>query len=538
MTSNPSASPSCFVDIYPYEGGLYTLTSGDVLSVQTSKSIMEDVGTFRIVLAPSVVKRLSWAQVITPMSFAVIAMQRGNRSNVVMLGVVTRVTEQQIWNPGAPVTRAIVIEGQDFGYFLNLPDYYSLWFLAASATPSDVSLSDIVTMGLQQGKPADVGRTWYDTIMIGNGVLKNTGFRYNGTLVPFGDAVKTRFEDYDTNIPVTDYFLGVNDSWFRKFRAIFPSPFYEFFVTTDSGDTYGESGGPQAAFSAQGMRPQIVAAPAVVARINPLPTLVSSIKDGATSFDSIDVSRWTALKQYDLDGLGFLNSEVRFSEEAIANFYTLNPTWFSGLIGANSNNIVQPVYLYGGAADYASIARYGYRPQILNTLWFSTSPTAVSDDTSSFQQQLATALGRLAAYYEPLALMANATVRMNLRPDIEIGNRFTYAPFRLGPTQDVTTWDFYIETVSHTYVFGGETTTTLSLGRGLPSKVYGDTNTNGLLYNIHIGNAQRFQGDYKTGLPSGSQPALTGISSSKSFAEQLSALERLYTTPQLVTSSP
>ena len=73
-----------------------------------------------------------------------------------------------------------------------------------------------------------------------------------------------------------------------------------------------------------------------------------------------------------------------------------------------------------------------------------------------------------------------------------------YAPFEGGPT-----YDFYIESVRHAYRFGGRCTTTLGLTRGLPSSVYQDPSMGGILTQMHLGNAQRINGVYATGIPAG-----------------------------------
>ena len=145
---------------------------------------------------------------------------------------------------------------------------------------------------------------------------------------------------------------------------------------------------------------------------------------------------------------------------------------------------------------------------------------------------MATLLGRLCGYYEATPLMARAAPTTWLRPDIEIGSKFTYAPFR-----DGVNWDFYIEKVMHSYVFGGPSKTQLTLSRGLPSSIYNDSSSTGLLYNIHIGNAQRVGGVYKIGLPSGSAAPLTAVPP-KQFSDWMISLDTLYVTPQGVSATP
>jgi hypothetical protein len=87
--------------------------------------------------------------------------------------------------------------------------------------------------------------------------------------------------------------------------------------------------------------------------------------------------------------------------------------------------------------------------------------------------------------------MAVGSVVMPLRPDIMPGCKFEYAPFRGGEL-----WTFYIEAAEHDYNFGGDSTTTLFLSRGLPSSVYADMSQKGIFYGVLTGTAERFEGEY------------------------------------------
>lgn len=513
----------CCVDVYPFEGGALTLQGGQVLSCNVTKMLFQDAGTFRIVLAPGTAgpAGLSWSQIITPMSLAVIGLRRAGVAKIPMIGVVTSVSETQTWQHGQTTTRAIIIEGVDIAYFFTKTDFYTLWYLAAIGDASIGSTS----AGLLFGDPGTIGKTWFEKIMAG-GVFAKTFVPYKGSQVLFSAMLAERFDLYDATVPYGDYFLGANGPWFSKFRQIFLFPFYEFFVTTDStSGAYGESGGT--AFQTSVFAEQASATPAVIARLNPVPALVSSVKNGTPSFDSIDVSKWNALTLFDLQGAGPLETNISFSEAELYNFYALNPTWMLGQNGASNSNIQQFLFNYAVVVDRASVNRYGYRPLNAQTLWFTdiTGQVAKSGQ-ADLPQLMATLLGRLCGYYEATALMARASVKTWLRPEIQIGTRFRYQPFKTPET-----WDFYIEGVSHDFVFGGESVTRLSLGRGLPTSVYADSGAGGVLFNLHIGNAQRIGGTYKTGLPAGSAAPLTAVAPTE-FATWMLQLDKAYITPQ------
>ena len=127
--------------------------------------------------------------------------------------------------------------------------------------------------------------------------------------------------------------------------------------------------------------------------------------------------------------------------------------------------------------------------------------------------------------------MLRGQVTIPLAPSIRIGTRFRYTPFKNALPDDAP-WDFYVEEVTHRFVFGGQSSTTLALTRGLPSSVYADSGSGGLLRAVYTGNARRQDGLYVPGLPAGTGEGLQVFSTqenSNSLAGQMSAT---YVTPQ------
>lgn len=541
--SNPNAAlnanPVVFIDIYTPEGGQFTFSSSTasaaVLSVQVMNSINR-LGTFRIVLAPQFLPNsanLSWSQIITPMSTVIIGMKRGISHNIVMVGLVSEVQETQSWGEGRGVQRQIVISGTDFEKYFDTPDYYSLFFLASTAAGSQNNVAGALSDGLITGDPGQVAENWFENIMLNNGVLENTSVPFGGAKVQLANCIGSSFDRYDTQIPFGYYFIGMNERWSDKFREILQSPFYEFFITTAgfSGNfinPFGVEGFFD--FTCKGLQGDD-ASPIVIGRKTPFPMLTGTVgENNAPSFGSVDSSLWNALSSYtpDISPSSFLSSTVNFSDSVVYNFYIINPYYATGQIGGSNQNFLPPVYQMGGAYDPASIARYGFRPQILGTHWMADttgSITASGFTQESMWQLAATLLARLASVYEPLPLMAEAEVSIFLRPDIQIGQRFVYAPFR-----DLQSWTFYIESVTHNFNFGGRSSTTLNLSRGLPTDVYGNS---GLLQNILTGNAQRLNGKYVSGLPEqfNGISALKGLSVAD-LAKWTETLQQFYTSAQ------
>lgn len=569
---NP-ASLACYVDIYTPEGSQYSFSSfngmGAILQLTTNKNIMERVGTFQLVLAPQTLTppksqnsqnsqtatqtgNLSWSQILTPMSTVIVGFQRGVRHGIVMIGLISSVRETQTWQTGRGVQRTITITGEDFGKYLEFPDYYSLFFLA-STTGDQTDASTLLNQGLTHGDPGAIAKTWFTSICL-KVLFANTYIAYKGGSISMQVAFGYEFDTFDADyqIPFGYYYLGSNSHWADKFEEILQPPFYEYFVTT-AGYTNGINSPYKIqsqlyTFGCNGL-PNDDASPVIIGRVNPWPRLVTpssasqSIQEEQPgliylpdfSSATVDTSLWDALTEYTLDvsNNSFISSAVEFSDSTLANFFVINPYFATGQLGGSNQNIIAPLYLVGGAADFASIARYGFRPQIIGTYWFAdtdgfTAQQQASNTSSppaDFGALYAILLGRLASIYEPLGLMARASCVTNIRPDIQIGNKFTYAPFR-----DQVPWTFYIDLVDHSFNFGGVSTTTLGLSRGLPKSVYEDPN---LLKAILTGNAQRVNGQYQVGIPAefSSQPTLSGLSLN-SLANWIQTIQQYYGSPQ------
>lgn len=489
------------IDVYPYEGGQYTLSDSNsfLLGVNTQKNLYSPYGTFSISLSPGGPTGTTfptWTQILTPYSFVIISAVRGGIAQTIMFGLVLSATEQQQWTPNG-ARRMITVQGADIGFLFADAAYYNLAFLygsAASALGGPGMLS-AQSLGLIQGTPASMATTWFTKIMAGGngsggadgGILSTMKFNINGQTHSFSDLVGYWFEEFNgaVDIPLGANFLADQGSWLGKFQALLQSPWYEFFVTTAPSGTYSSATegtaiqpknshyGPSEVF--------------VIGRVNPLPFLTNS----GGSF-SMNTDKWQQLTPFDLQGASFLSSSVSFSAEGVRNFYLINPAAVSQLLGAANGNINPFLATQVLYKDQTSIDRYGYKPEITETQWFYDPDGVYAQGHSggSLQDLYKDLLLRVVSMYEPAALMARASVTMPLRPDIMIGNVFTYTPFR-----DGVLWKFYIEGVSHDFGFGDAGSTALTLGRGLPATVYND---NALLAAIHSGKAARIAGTYST----------------------------------------
>ena len=553
-----AASPMLAIEVYPYEGGAYTIQGGQILRAQVRRTIRDiQPDTFSIELAPGgpdgIESRVTWSEIITPQSFILIGGQRGVAAAIMLAGIVTNPGETQQWQTteqGTQAARRQHLIGQDFTWYFNSFNWYALTFLGltAGAALGPTGIPALLNQGLIGGSsaansnPALVGSGWYSTVMAGpSGILGSTYVPYQqGSQLPFRTVVSTIWEQYENVfIPFGDFYWAAEGTWSSKFAAIFPRPFYEFFVATAPSDAYSSTvatgsglgaGGQQ--FTMASLPAAPAAGPVVVARVNPTPSLVATaVAAGADPVltPGLDMSRWSQLPLYDFTTapFGFLSSDVGFDSSDARNFYMLNPTWQRALFGDNNSNIAPFVYYMSGFADARSIHRYGYRPEIATTRWFSDlNGNAAQNNTLNIANSVALLTARLASWYQPLPLMARALVTIPFAPDILPGCRFRYEPFK-----GQAAWDFYIEEVVHDYVFGGFSTTTLTLTRGLPQTVYAASQAGGILEALHLGTGQRMNGAYS--IASGSSaPALSPFNSPASIKALLGNIAAIYVTPQ------
>jgi hypothetical protein len=546
--------------VYPFEGGPWVLTPGQLLGVSVSKSLRGgNPGTFTLQLAPGgpygVESPVVWAEILTPMSFCLIGMGRGSDVAITMIGIITGTSESQVWHTssgqgGSGVSRGVTVFGADFSWFFNSFNFYALSFYGLTAgtaigTALDFvpgTLESVLSQGaiggnsLASSNPIIVGQTWYKIMAGANGIMNKTALPYQGgKRLAFGDLVGQIWEQYpDVFIPYADYFMVSEESWAAKFNNIFAFPWYEFFVTTAPANAYVLStAGTAVAGNMLKMASLPVAAaagPQLVARVNPVPAMGIS---QSLALGALDMTRWNALplRDFTLQSFGFLQSSISFSADDARNFYQLNPTGYATITSNNSNNIPF-AFQFIAAGDPASVQRYGFRPQIGTTRWlFDPQGNAAQNPGTQVQDTILALTGRMISWYHPAPLMASASVTLPLAPTILIGTRFRYAPFK----NSNISWDFYIESVTHTYEFGGESgssTTRLTLSRGLPAAVYADSGSGGVLQAVHTGNAMRQEGAYVTGLPAGSSVPLQVITTTAQAASLSAQLSSVFVTPQ------
>lgn len=553
MSENVS-TVGCTVDLYPFESSPISISGGQILSCSVQKSIKGSaVGTFSLVLAPGgpqgVDDPIPWIQYATPMSLCVIAMSRGSRAQVVMVGLVTSAVEAIEWGDG--VIRRQVIRGMDFQLFFNSFNWATMatvgltsasLFGAAIGVPAGGAAASFspalfgLTGANSWANPVQIGQAFLKLMLAPGSIMGTTRVPYqNQTTILVANALATIWENFlNIGVPFGDYLATLEGDWASKFLDLFPYPWYEWFTITapqgyyvPPGSKQGGSGAPSPTtldfngvavpsvtvtaqapngtlFKSLSMPNAVPAAPTMVARVNPLPALtvnVSSPSDNGT-FGNMDMTRWNALAPPGQSEAGMptvlpftpdsgvFSSSLVFDISEVRNTFYINPRWFAAnLLSTGTNTAPVPFFFLMGG-DAASVHRYGYRPAFETIGWlYDPVSGGTGLTTPQFAQTVATMLARLMSYYEPTPLMARSVATLALRPDLMPGFRFRYAP-----SKSPISWDFYIDAVQHDYTFGGRgpSTTTLQLSRGLPTSIYEAGGAKeSLLFNIHTGNAQR-----------------------------------------------
>lgn len=562
--SGSAATVSCVIEVYPFEGGQYTIQGGAIHSMTINKPLRNAAGSFSVELAPGgplgVEDPNTWSKIITPMSHIIIGMARGAVQNVVFDGVVTNIGESQQWSAdlrSSSASRGQAFGGQDFNYFFRAFNFYALTFYGLTAGTGlggvlNYLPQDLITV-IGQGRiggnnskdnnPVEIGRLWYTKIMIGqNGILNKTYLPYKpiGAKIPFSAAIASIWENYpNVFIPTSDSYMAVMETWMEKLVSMLTPPWYEVFVTTAPADAYPLPKGSQGIedkgtqFSMSSLPTALPAGPKLVIRINPFPSfnVTPPGSDGTVKPDKVDVTRWNALPITDLSKFPyrFTSSTIQFGADAAYNFYQINPTSMSGQIGTNNANNIPTLFQFIAACDPASIQRYGFKPYIGSTRWmFDPTGSVAQNKDLNIQNTILQLTAAYIGYVHPEPLMAHGEVVIPLNPGILVGTRFRYAPFK-----STETWDFYIEGYRHHYVFGGQSSTMISLARGLPTTVYNDSGDDGLLKAVLTGNAMRKDGVYVKGLPPGSAPGLTFVVTSEQANSLSQSLAHAVVTPQV-----
>ncbi len=513
------ASPQIGVEIWPHNGGAVSFSGAQsgILQAQITKNIRDrNGGKFVLHLAPGgpngVADSTSWTSILTPASLVIIYLSRGGSQRIVMMGILNSVEESQIWQNNR-VIRTIKIQGCDFTYFFNAFSYYTLTYLGFLPSLPAPAAGWVIGRfkGQFYGTPDSVAVDWLG-VMLGNsiashnlGILSQTYVTYQGNQIFLSQLFSYWFEAFVeaelAYMPFYADYFNSEGSWSDRFYAMLTWPYYEFFITTaEVGDypdlgliansrAFGNSFGyAQVATSTINVANYNPVSPTIVGRVNPLPWVAYPQLGGVQS--AINRSRWDELNTYTLGAFSFIDSTVQYNSNDAFNFFGVN-TMMTNAIAAQagtSNANLFGVEILGAIIDPYGIKTYGFRPYYNQVRWLTLPPTAISKPNTNFNiaNTADTLLGKLASYYIPSPNLLDGTITIPMWPDVLPGNKFLYNPFK-----NTNVYEFYIEGVTHTYVFGGRSKTTLNVGRGALLSDYNDPN---ILPGMHLDSYVRVNG--------------------------------------------
>lgn len=536
--SNAVAAPRAYVDVYPTGNPPLQLRGAHVLSLTVEKNIYDEVGHFAVELPPGgpngANARPSWAEAIPPMSVVVIGLARWQYSSVVMVGVVTRVRYAEQFRSGSATQRRVVIEGQDLAFFLNQLSYNALVVAAGIGAAvgfrsgsAGYGLAALLGGGLMGG-PGVTPAAWANaySAKVVRPLFDKTMLPYLGGGTALAQALAMNFEEWPGySIPMAASFIGDMGSYGAMLRRALQFPFYELLAITAPFGHFSTPA-PSLAQPFQIAEIRQRANFYLIGRRNPVPNLTVSVAGNNFTYDGLDTSRWNALPEYTPDS-GAIETALEFSMAGARNWFVLNPTYLNGAaFGGDLSNISPFVALFGSAIDLASVERYGLLELNLDSQWFAgiDLPQGIRQD---YPQLVADLLCWAASYHSPLPLMASGRVTYPLRPDVVPGCRWVMPAFNKQSAQSGL-WQFYIEGMRHDFVFGGQSTSTLTITRGLPNEVYGDAAAGGLLERICTGNAVRKGGQY-VALPGPPNLQPFNVINAK---ETIAAFQQMWAVPQ------
>lgn len=534
-------TPVMAVDVYPHNGGKFTFTSNatgtGIIEAQIHKNIRDrEGGRFHLVIVPGgpsgVDSSTSWTSIIPINSLAIIYASRGGSGRVLMIGVITEIREHQSWNNNS-VVRVISLIGMDFTYYFSAFSFYQLTYLGylQSNFPTGGGGFLLGQFGRAiPGQPQQLASDYLNSVMLGVGntttpaVLENTYVTYQGQKFFLKDLYSYWFQYFNESKTFSPYIAlamevaNSDGNWMDKFTSILPWPWYEFFVITATKDDFPNIGltagtpitSSLTTFSSTDyshpspvqITPQqnigianVDAVPAIIGRVNPQPWIMYNTANTSigtatiTSVGALNRDRWDALTTYTLGAYSFIESNVQYSIADTANFFIVTTAATDSMAATTGG--VDPtqfaVETIGAIISNNSINTFGFIPKAINTIWWGGQLTRGGPipDITALGQLL---VSKMASYYIPSPYMLHGNVTIPMWLDPLPGSKFTYVPFK----DNNTSWTFYIESVTHSFVFGRQATTTLILSRGLQTSEYADNN---ILAGVLLDNYVRVDGN-------------------------------------------
>jgi hypothetical protein len=482
--------PVCLVEIHG-ENETYELTpepgrplgsspSNDLISCVTNKRIsMEAVGTFELALAHTRdAQGRTWADKIRPQNLVVVQMMNhtgaqgpdgAGELHTVMIGLVDQVTQAVAINQQGKPERVITVTGRDAGkmFTQGMVTYWN--FLGANL----LGANSFVDVSVFNAKPSIIIRELLTNIY--ERFMRAT-FRVYGTDVTFWDLLAYDLSSYDAELPLgldMKFIVGEGSFW-SFFVKVASPPFHELFIDTRRATTTDavsrETKAPRYTLGKDGSAPTVVLRPTPFPYLTPPANPSKYRVEGAGGEEVITVQEvsvidreWDNLVRHEVghtDGLRGepMGEQLSRSDREQYNLYMPQPTY--PVIPERLFTLSVPPIL-----DRARFHRYGYRP--LTPPCELIQPKQGADYTEPIFEFYTKLAWRLASWNVMNDQFKSGTKTLQLSPHLHVGERLVDR----SPWQHEV-YEFYIEGVTHRYVFGGACTTTVGLTRGLPEETY------------------------------------------------------------------
>lgn len=437
------------------DGGVFERSpSATLLSATTSKSLASPAGTWSVTLPDRPIYRQRyhnhptlgsggrghrWSDVLRADDLVVIRMQRPPYPmTTVMVGLVEGIPIRTKTATPEGVIRSISISGQDLGkLFLNAKAWY------ASETPG----ADPTGYALRNFVKLAPGHNWTGETrarLIHN-VMTNLFAPLTKASYPLGDPLGSKLEAStllglmlgrsDDQVSLSFPYLQMEGPIWTFLRQVVEDPWFELFVDTLENDDLLHN-----AYHPKG--------------IDVFEEGQTKVDGGATGnylvmrqtpFDKED---WERLPAFEFDDLSVTGYEVGgVPSDEIANFFYAKPL-FSGLDGAGHQDLVR-----SWAWNHTSVDRHGIRSLIKPFQGFDLKRL----NLEYVQKQS----DRLCRWFQGNDEFLAGQITVQGHPAYKVGCRAIHVD------DDRRKWEYYLETVGHSFQAFSQYQTSLGLSRGL-----------------------------------------------------------------------
>jgi hypothetical protein len=401
--------------------------SADVMSISTTKALGRCSGTWQMMLSYRVIQEgKRYDSLIFPNDIIVIEMDAGigGGQNVVMLGLVDRVSGFKSINAQGQPTRQVKLSGRDMGKLLE--DHDIGWDILQLKTEI------VLEQGTEHGPPKPklmkpISRVW------------DVSYQ-RGTPAEF---VKNLYDlTFKAEVNSSKYYElsnATDDKWFRNnpmFGSLQGRTIWSAMKEVEH-HPYNILHGDTVSVSKFG---------------------VGLKKQPFTPKGKLDLP---ADKFHTISDAEVVSEDTGISDSERINFLFFNPQLYQMASGITTDALMAHPEMTN--SDKESVKLHGYRAKTINDIFL---PPGMSSTKEKGTSSVFSSAGDMAAlyweWYKINHTLRAGTFTLHLRPDIKAGHGL------LVPQLDGTTIEYLVEQVSHQCAWGGKPifTTALQVTRG------------------------------------------------------------------------